>query len=322
MGEIETSQHPGTASEWLVALRERPDDESLRAAFDEWLGMSPANARDWAEVRHTYALLGAVQPPVAEEAMDDSTSHRCGRRHWGGPVAALAASLVVVWIVAVVVPNMLVRFNADYTTGTAETRLIELDDGSHARLGPQSAVAVSMSDHERSIVVLAGRVFFDVMHDPERPFRVSGASIKATALGTAFEVRVDDAGVLVAVRDGHVRVRATRSELPLSETLDAGGVVRLANDGSVARDRMPPELVAAWREGVLVAKDLPVARAVDELRQYFRGVVVLRGAGLAAQPVTGIYDLSEPATALRAIAAVQDAVVYRLSPWLLIVSGS
>jgi ferric-dicitrate binding protein FerR (iron transport regulator) len=54
---------PDTASKWLLALAERPDDGALRAAFERWRGASADNARDWMEINRTASLLATSVPP-------------------------------------------------------------------------------------------------------------------------------------------------------------------------------------------------------------------------------------------------------------------
>jgi len=59
---------------------------------------------------------------------------------------------------------------------------------------------------------------------------------------------------------------------------------------------------------------------VDELRDYFRGAILVTDGVLAAERVTGLYDLGDPAQTLRAIAMTHGATVRQISPWLLILS--
>ena len=71
----------------------------------------------------------------------------------------------------------------------------------------------------------------------------------------------------------------------------------------------------------LIVKDRPVREVVDALRPYYRGVVILRGDALAAKPLTGTYDLSDPVGALNAVASALGAETYQVSPWVFVVSG-
>jgi transmembrane sensor len=88
------------------------------------------------------------------------------------------------------------------------------------------------------------------------------------------------------------------------------------------RGEQPASQIAAWRERRLVAQDQPLGEVVDRLRRYYFGAIVVTDAALAGQPVTGVYDLGNPAGALRGIARSQNAVVREITPWLLVVSRS
>ena len=50
------------AVEWVILLREEPDDPDVRARFDDWLAASPLNARAWAETAYAYDRAGDTRP--------------------------------------------------------------------------------------------------------------------------------------------------------------------------------------------------------------------------------------------------------------------
>lgn len=312
---------PRLAGDWLIELLEHPQDAGLRQRHDAWLAADPANAADWAEIQHTFELLRRTTPALGDRwsPAADSRAARAGsgrRRRVAGAIAlALAACLA-----AVALPGVLVRLSADAVTGTAETSRMLLADGSIVRLAPDSALAVEIAGGERRVRLLRGTAFFEVHPDPDRPFRVATESLEATVLGTAFEVATADRSTRVAVQEGSVRVDGPALLPPVTERLGAGDTLRVST-GGVVRGRLPADQVAAWRDGLLLANDRSVAEVVDDLRPYFDGLLVLRGDRLAAQPLTGVYRLADPAAALEAIAAAQGAAVYRISPWLLVVAG-
>jgi transmembrane sensor len=84
---------------------------------------------------------------------------------------------------------------------------------------------------------------------------------------------------------------------------------------------MPLEEVASWTRKRLVVKNRPVADIVDALRPYFDGMILVRGAGLAEARLTGVYDLTQPVEALRAVARAQGATVREITPWVVILSA-
>lgn len=340
---MEEPIQPEKASDWLLAMLERPEDEVLRRRFAAWLASDADNARAWDEVSRTYAVLGNTvpsryaqwarepeRPPKARPMpdVDAAPVHENGRRKVrrargrrrrrlvACAVAAMAACLAMIAL-----PGVFVDLRADFTTNTAETRRIALADGSVVRLGPRSAIAIAYTEGRRDVRLLEGVAFFDVASDPERPFSVGADHIQATAVGTAFEVRVDDTGAGVAVREGVVRVNDARHDDGTSAVLRVGEWIRVSNAGERWRGALPPEHVASWIDGRLIVTDRTVEAVVDDLRRYYSGIVFLRGDHLAQEPLTGVYGLSDPASAVRAIAGAQGAAVYQLTPWVIVVSG-
>jgi transmembrane sensor len=67
---------------------------------------------------------------------------------------------------------------------------------------------------------------------------------------------------------------------------------------------------------------VPLREAVDQLRRYFAGTIVLASASLGDRRITGAYNLADPEDALRAIAQAHGGKVRRIAPWLLVVSES
>lgn len=307
---------PVRASEWLLALNEAPQDAALHARFQTWLAASPDHARDWEEMERTYRLMGMTVPAFRQQWAAAPAAWRPGRR-----VVTAAAIVAAACLALVFAPEALLRLQADTLTATAETRVLRLEDGSSIHLAPRSAVDVAFSGNERRVRLLAGEAFFEVTPDASRPFVVSAGMVETTVLGTAFDVRRGDGQTWVGVRRGHVRVEDGGAAPPVSVDLLAGDWVGLDRGGEAARGHLPADRMAAWTRGDLIVRDAPVADVIAAIRPYYRGVIVLNGEKLARQPLTGIYRLSDPVEAVRAIAETQGAEMRRFSPWLLVVSG-
>lgn len=321
------------ATSWLILLQEEPDDLDTYQRFQAWLKADPLNEAAWAD---TQALLGLTatktpayadlwQPFVAHNRVVPAPSVVGTRiRHWLKRqwLATLLASASACAIAMVIVPYAVVRLNSDYMTATGEERRVELADGSEVILAPSSAVAVSLVSDSRAVRLIEGEAFFHVKPDPTRPFQVSAGSVNTTVLGTRFDVRRDSRGVNVSVEEGLVQVHASDDLLFAPARLATGEFVRVSWNGDAERGTEPSQFVGSWRRDQLVARNESLGAAVDQIRRYFAGTIIIADSALAERRVTGIYDLSDPEEALRGIAQAHNARVRRISPWILVVTDS
>jgi ferric-dicitrate binding protein FerR (iron transport regulator) len=87
------------------------------------------------------------------------------------------------------------------------TMTVDLPDGSRVFLNENAGLKVNKDFENERTVKLRGEGFFDVLADPEKPFRVSSGKVTVTVLGTSFNIReTADQSVEVFVESGEVRV--------------------------------------------------------------------------------------------------------------------
>jgi len=338
VSSIDRDRAEGEATAWLLRLSEGEGDAELRAAFETWRTASPLNAESWDRARMAYDLIGRKAPRHqehwqtyagthgAERPLPPSGRHRPMSAHSRPPLRAtrrrvamgFALAACFVLVVAGLLPGLLLRLEADVVTGTAEMRSLVLADGSRVQLGPESAVELAVGPETRGVRLLKGEAFFEVVPDTSRPFRVEAGDASVTVLGTAFEVRLDGADTLVAVQEGRVRLDGGPAVRSAAAILEAGASARVRH-GAILRSAVKPDDVAPWRHGELVAIDRPAGEVVAELRRYYDGLIVVQSGAFAARRVSGIYDLEDPVSTLRGVAASHGASLHQISPWLLVI---
>lgn len=313
------------AIQWSIRLSESPDDSKLRAAFDRWLTETPEHAAAWAHTDDVFDLIGQAKSvaflptPEKRPAPARARPARAPARGWRTAAFAAVAAAVVV---AVVAPQAILRWQADYVTGPARQQIVTLDDGSKVRLAPRSALRVDYAAGRRAVRLLAGEAYFEVLHDPARPFEVAAKAAKVTVLGTGFDVRLGDQGADVAVRHGRVRVDYSDGHPPVSSILTDGQWTRLAWNGTAAKGSTAPAIVGGWAADRIVAIDQPLSEVLADLRRYYGGAILLTDARLGRRIVTGSYEVQDPANALGVVVQPVGGKVTRVTPWLLIVSPS
>jgi transmembrane sensor len=303
------------AFDWVMRLDTAAGDPAIHGAFCAWLARSDAHATLYEQTRRVWDAAPRLSPALAgqrRQAAHAAPPRRfMSRRQW---LSAAAASVAVA-------VGIFREFEADYRTSTGESERVALSDGSTLQLDTDSAVRISFETTKRRIVLLRGRAFFEVAHDPARPFAVAAGNVEALALGTRFEVRRDDAQVAVSVLEGAVAIRR-HGRAVADDAVQAGEAATIAlATGAVGRMAIAPDAVGAWREGRLVVDGWSVAAVLDELGRYHRGMILLRDTALGARLVSGTYDLGRPVDAVRAVAQAQGGTVTEVSPWLLVVSA-
>lgn len=340
---MERERADGEATRWLIRLAEAEGDAALYADFEAWRAKTPINAESWERARAAYDLIGQREPSHAEHWHAYAARRRArralpqGRRaprafanDRRGPsfpslpalwrFAGLGAVAAVVLAIAVLLPGILLRLDADIVTGTGEVRSVTLQEGSTVGLGPESALALGFGDGERRVRLIRGEAFFEVLPDATRPFRVEAGDAVVTVVGTAFEVRLTDRGVFVAVQEGRVRVDKPRAPAAQS-SLQAGQWIDMPREGAASRGTLKQDDVAPWRTGKLIALNRPAGEVVDDMRRYYPGAIVVQSQAFAQRQVSGIYDLTNPARTLRDLASAHSGRVRELSDWLLVITS-
>ncbi len=103
-------------------------------------------------------------------------------------------------------------------------------------------------------------------------FVVYAGEGRATATQASFNIRKDDDTVCVTCIRGNVHVQYRQRETVLQErqqlSYDARGI------GSVAST--DPKIVTAWQQGLLVFREVPLARVIDEVNRYRPGKIIPR----------------------------------------------
>jgi transmembrane sensor len=288
------------ALDWLLRLAEAPGDPATRAAFSAWEQADPAHAAAFARARAVWDLAGRV--PAAAPARRSSSPWR-RRALLGGGLAAAAAT-------SALAPRVSLELAADLSTGVGEVSAHALPDGSRLTLDTASAVAFDPAGGR--VELLAGRLFLEATP----PLAVAAGGVEASVQAAAsFAFGRLDHGVELAVAAGRVGLGAATVGDGWAVQVDEAG-------GTVARRRVTPADIGAWRSGRLVIEDRTVAEAIAELGRYHRGLMLVRDPGLAAARLSGVFDLAEPARALAAMVAPHGGRVRRFTDLLLVVEGA
>jgi transmembrane sensor len=202
-------------------------------------------------------------------------------------------------------------------TAVGESRSVALDDGTIVTADTNTVLEFAYTTHRREVRLLSGQAFFDVAKDESRPFAVTGAGHRVTAVGTRFNVRVVDRRLRVALVEGRVIVDpvqpmgAARFLPVLARTSLTPGDELFATPGAepvvLAADL---DQVTSWRRDQIIVRDQTVADAVAELNRYSQFQIVVEDPRVAGLRISGVFGTRRPGNFAAAIAAAYpvDAV--------------
>jgi transmembrane sensor len=299
MKDIETDPVFMKALEWFVLLQDTAVSADDRRAFSAWMASDPAHRVAYERAQALWQRFDAVKPEYDRYR----GSNRVSRRGVVlGGLAVLAAGAYMLSR-----PGLF----ATYKTDVGERRSFTLADGSTVELGSYSALSVEFSEKRRDLVLHQGQGFFQVAADAARPFVVSAKGGTITALGTAFDVKLDEDAVTVSVVEHAVSV-AFGDAAPVR--LDEGWQLTFGGDAIAAPHRSDS------RNDRVIFEDVPLRRVLTELERYRRGRIFLTDAEIGNMPVTAIFDTRDAEAALATIAETLPVKVMNASGWVTVVT--
>lgn len=268
------------AAHWLARRDGAPWPAETQARFDAWLS---------ADVRHRVAYLRLRAAWERADSLAGRTIARPAR--WRALARfstwRLAAGvLLACGLGAVLTPELDWREGERYVTRVGENRTIAMADGSRLTLNTATRLRTT-ADGSRRVWLESGEAYFDIAHDPSRPFVIEAGTSRVTVLGTRFTVRRDGDSIRVLVEQGKVRVSERETAVVLTRNQEAsasaGRIVR------AERSQVQTEQRMAWREGRIVFDQTTLGDAIAEFNRYNERKLELADPSAAGLRIGGSF---------------------------------
>lgn len=316
------------AAYWFALFRSGAWKAGQRRDFEVWLAEDPLHE---AAYQHLQMIWDGCDPVA-----DDPEILKIRRRAWRGrrsstaKYGAIAASVSLMILVAGAIGIQLIgsvagstkrsvvveqandfvsanRQSRYYSTAIGERSNITLSDQSVVDLNTDTEIRTLFTENERRIIMVRGQALFNVAHDSDRPFSVLASGQVITALGTEFEVRLDQGEVSVTLIEGRVTVdeldAAThRLGLPISadgarETmveLTPGERFEASNAGPPTISTPDVEKVIDWKDGILSFNGESLEAIVYEMNRYSEQKIIIVDESLKRLPSGGTFKTGVP----------------------------
>jgi transmembrane sensor len=306
------------AAIWLACMAEPGRSDAVARDFEAWLSSDLRNRAAYDEACQLHDLLAE---PVARARSESRVlapepvapaSRGVGRRTVLRAAAGLA---IAVGAGTALQSGGIDDLRSDHLSGVGGRSEATLPDGTRITLNTDTALSVDVTADVRRITLFRGEAFFEVAHDPARPFVVTGGGLTARAVGTSFAMRTDRPSVGVVA--GAVEVGSGDGSIVL---LTAGEkFLPHAPDGALVGP-FDAATELAWRRGQIVFYRTPLGQVVAELDRYHRGRILVIDPDLRALEVSGIFGSGDPLEALNTIREILGITVTHVTDRLVLVS--
>ena len=272
------------ATDWIARLGTRTISLDTIQAFAKWRE-DPTNAEAYRRAEQLWSRTAELANDPDIQAALAQAQRRRPRRFGAQQIAA--AGLTTALAASLAVGAFFWQIRDTYATEVGEQRSLQLADGSRVRLDTASKIRVRFTEGERRIELAEGQAFFEVAHNPARPFVVMTADASVTAVGTVFEVRRVGSETRVVLVSGAVDVAqagvpsARQRLLPNQQTAIKSGRAKVS--------AIDADTATSWTDGELTFVDTPLAEAVAEVNRYLATPIVLDAPAAASTPINGVF---------------------------------
>jgi len=290
---------------WRVRHQIKPLDESELAAFTAWLEEASEHRDAYSEIDELWQTAGALgQHPLyvetRERAIAATDRLRTIRRSLAAGLVATIVGLGsgVFYIENAPKPLATQTFH----TAIGQRAAVTLPDGSKVTLNTDTVLRTKAADGKRLVYLDRGQAFFEVAKDRRHPFVVTAAGRTVTAVGTAFDVRVDHGELKVVLVEGKVRVQpvrpvastlkeqaAVKQPPPMVTDMSAGSQLVVIDDSDWRLTPTDPGRETSWLRDQLVFDDETLGEIVEEMNRYSTRKLILSDKRLAEHRLSGNF---------------------------------
>ena len=304
------------AAAWSSALA-KPLSEERHRAFAAWLA-DPVNAQEFRALRAVGDVVSELKGRLKEEVLE-SCGEAGSREGSGAGLLWLSAVTVVAVIAALAVGWLWLSdqgyLSRTYQTGVGQAHSVVLPDGSVAYLNTRTRLEWVGSPENRRVRLLGGEVYFEVVHDPTRPFRILLAHSEVRVLGTRFDVyEKTDGDVIVTVVSGTVSVEGRGSgpsaRPSWSRRLTSNEQIEYSPVGLVA-DVHPAHAqnTILWREGMIETRGERLSQFIGDLSRYTSQRIVIADPRAARMRIGGAFSVRHVDATLEHIARIEPITI-------------
>lgn len=300
------------ASEWIAKL-DRGLTPEEQQTFSDWMKSSQANQQTLLQMAQVWDKMDVLER-LSDLFPQTKTKRSAVRRY----KLAIAASFIVASVLTIAVwksglftqqqwvAQQTLSENS-YATKIGEQATFYLQDKTKVVLNTNSLVKVTYTDKQRIFELQRGEMHVTVAHNKQRPLSVYAADKIIQAVGTAFNVEINNNRAELIVTDGKVLVaeqspqtsnpkKLTDVFLPVdSLAVSKGQKISLGTEVEQVIQLKPADIDAdlSWQQGNLVFRGESLEQVMREVSRYTSYDFVLEGDAIKQLQVAGLFKTDD-----------------------------
>jgi transmembrane sensor len=315
------------AVRWLSLMSSGRATGADADALKQWCREDPAHEAAYAKAALVWDMLTPVARGAREDhaetleqmARPERAGHGPGRRAFLG--AAVAASAGVAGYLVLRPPlglwPSLAELGADVRTSTGEQRRITVADDIGVDLNTRSSLSVrAASDGGHRIELICGEAIVAAGPEAAGSCTVIAGGGRILARDAKVDVRYDGTDVRVTCITGSVRVERGSQGV----TVPAQEQVVYGDRGISGVGTVDPATVTAWQQGLLVFRQKPLSRVVEEVNRYRPGRIILLNQELGRHLIDARFRLGHLENVIIYLQQAFDARITELPGGIVLVS--
>jgi transmembrane sensor len=276
-----------TNEHMIIIIAKKLHDEATKEELAElgaWLDADIANREEykkleqiWAETREIFSgadfNINAAWNKV-DTAINSAPENKSKKTPLIPVFYLFSAKRIVVAAAAVILIIVGLYFytsdNSTWKTITADKENLQvmLPDNSKVLLRKGTTLGYPENfDKDIRSVDLSGEAFFEVHRNEQQPFVISTANSKVKVLGTTFLVRSKEKRDEVVVVTGKVSVSDKEKEA--NQVMLMAGQKTVFLNKVFQQSQVKDSNFISWKNGVLVFKNDPLAKALEDISNYY-----------------------------------------------------
>ncbi|GJM28320.1 MAG: anti-sigma factor [Cyclobacteriaceae bacterium] len=271
--------------------------------LDQWVNTSEENRSYLAELTRIWDTSGRMHLDLDLdlETAWDKVSHRAQevetkvevRPLHGFLIYKVAASLLVLLALGGLFYKFLNNQEATvYQTDANQRMQVILPDNSEVWLNQNSKLEVGGDFDQERHLALTGEAFFEVEHDPARPFTVKSEELLTTVVGTSFNVtaRKNQLQQEVEVSTGKVQVSYEGKDQSVLVLEPGTKAIFDRSSQQLKKDTNQDLNFLAWKDRRLRFRNAPLLQVESVLEDYFNVDLRFNQASLGQCQFTGDFE--------------------------------